>query len=203
MSDFREGDNIIITNHSEIIQGRFERYSEGDKVSVNCGNGPFFTTIDCIYHDDKRLISAAVQKAIEENQSKPVRKLRYFVDARVGCGAVRDREHERYDSSYQGLHRETPDVVEYVHAKIGEKEELYLNHVCYKMNFPEEVEENQSKPVRKVKRWINIEKSRGNVGNYILHQAEDEARDSAAVCDTGNYLKVAHEIEFDESKLEE
>ena len=200
MSDFREGDNIIVTNHTEIVQCGFERYSEGDKVSVNCGNGPFFTTIDCIYHDDKRLISAAVQKAIEENQSKPVRKLRYFVDARVGCGAVRDREHERYDSSYQGLHRETPDVVEYVHAKIGEKEELYLNNVCYKMNFPEEVEENQSKPVRKVKKYLNLFFSeRGR--KWQPHDTKKEAEN--AVHFNYKYILIAHEIEFDESKLEE
>ncbi len=41
---------------------------------------------------------------------------RYFVDIRGGCGAVRDRNHPKFDPSYQGLHQDTPDVVEYRHG---------------------------------------------------------------------------------------
>jgi hypothetical protein len=41
---------------------------------------------------------------------------RYFLDIRCGCAAVRDRNHPSYDESYQGLHHDTPDVVEYKHG---------------------------------------------------------------------------------------
>ena len=41
---------------------------------------------------------------------------RYFLDIRVGCAAVRDRKHTRYDETYPGLHQDTPDVVLYKHG---------------------------------------------------------------------------------------
>jgi hypothetical protein len=30
---------------------------------------------------------------------------RYFLDKRVGCAAVRDRQHPDYDETYPGLHQ--------------------------------------------------------------------------------------------------
>lgn len=36
---------------------------------------------------------------------------RYFIDERVGCIAVRDKENPDYDEDYQGLHPETIDVL--------------------------------------------------------------------------------------------
>lgn len=41
---------------------------------------------------------------------------RFFVDQRVGNIAVRDREHPQYNSSYPGLHQDTPDVIFYAHG---------------------------------------------------------------------------------------
>lgn len=42
--------------------------------------------------------------------------LRYFVDIRSGCAAIRDRHHPDYNPDYQGLHFDTIDVVEYKHG---------------------------------------------------------------------------------------
>lgn len=44
-------------------------------------------------------------------------KGRYFVDLRVGCVAVRDRE--KTDPMYQGLHSDTEGVVWYRHGRDG------------------------------------------------------------------------------------
>lgn len=41
-------------------------------------------------------------------------KTKYFVDIRLGCGAIRNRLHPDYDLDYQGLHDTTADVVEYI-----------------------------------------------------------------------------------------
>jgi hypothetical protein len=38
---------------------------------------------------------------------------RFFIDERVGCIAVRDRQHPDYDPEYPGLHLDTPDVIFY------------------------------------------------------------------------------------------
>jgi hypothetical protein len=72
---------------------------------------------------------------IEEKQ------LRYFVDVRSGCAAVRDREHEKYDPTYPGLHSDTSDIFEYRHGYIGEdswnmkQEDIdYLNNLCDTLN---------------------------------------------------------------------
>jgi len=43
--------------------------------------------------------------------------MRYLLDIRNGCAAIRDTQHPKYDSSYQGLHHDTSDVVEYKHGK--------------------------------------------------------------------------------------
>ena len=42
---------------------------------------------------------------------------RYFIDERVGCIAVRDRE--KTDPEYQGLHADTPGVVEFWCGKLA------------------------------------------------------------------------------------
>lgn len=71
---------------------------------------------------------------------------RYFVDIRCGCGAVRDKWHESYDEDYQGLHSDTPDVVEYKQGytdngvwNIKDEDVKYLNDLCDRLN-------NQLKP---------------------------------------------------------
>ena len=73
------------------------------------------------------------------NQSRVIP--RYFVDIRVGCGAVRDKWHESYDEDYPELHSDTPDVVEYKHGYIDncvwnmwEKDVKYLNDLCERLN---------------------------------------------------------------------
>ena len=47
--------------------------------------------------------------------------LRYFVDERSGCVAVRDRKHPEYDPEYPGLHPDMPDVVLFWSTPIVEK----------------------------------------------------------------------------------
>lgn len=69
-------------------------------------------------------------------------KDRYFLDIRIGCAAVRDRQHPDYDESYPGLHGDTPDVVLYKHgsevAKVGwemrEEDIKELQDLCDKLN---------------------------------------------------------------------
>jgi hypothetical protein len=67
---------------------------------------------------------------------------RYFLDIRVGCAAVRDRQHPSYDESYPGLHQDTPDVVLYKHGKstygnweVSEEDILELQSLCDKLNI--------------------------------------------------------------------
>lgn len=38
---------------------------------------------------------------------------RFFVDKRVGCIAIRDRQHPEFDADHQGLDPHIPDVVEF------------------------------------------------------------------------------------------
>lgn len=45
-----------------------------------------------------------------------MKNLRYFVDQRAGCAAIRDSQHPNYNPNYQGLHFDTSDVVEYRHG---------------------------------------------------------------------------------------
>lgn len=66
---------------------------------------------------------------------------RYFVDVRIGCGAVRDKWHESYDEDYSGLHSDTPDVVEYKHGYIAsgvwrmkDEDVKYLIDLCEHLN---------------------------------------------------------------------
>ena len=69
-------------------------------------------------------------------------KLRYFVDIRTGCAAVRDRQHPDYDETYPGLHSDTHDVVLYKHGlKVTEvgwemrREDIReLEDLCDKLN---------------------------------------------------------------------
>lgn len=68
------------------------------------------------------------------------------------------------------------------------------------------IEENETKPVRKVKRWINFEKVDNYLdGKYYFHVTEEKARQTAEIrmsppseCD---YLIIAHGIEIEEDKL--
>ena len=53
---------------------------------------------------------------------------RFFIDKRAGCIAVRDRQHPQYDSTYQGLHFDTPDVICYFHGKQG-KDSWYVGNM--------------------------------------------------------------------------
>ena len=66
---------------------------------------------------------------------------RYFVDERAGCAAVRDREHCKYDPTYQGLHHNTSDVIEYKHGSVEggrwivDQDDLkHLHELCAKLN---------------------------------------------------------------------
>jgi hypothetical protein len=71
---------------------------------------------------------------------------RYFVDKRSGCVAVRDRQHESYDSNYQGLHSDTDDVVLYFGGLMMKADDKFkgwtvspldvdkCNKVCDKLN---------------------------------------------------------------------
>jgi len=74
---------------------------------------------------------------------------RFFVDLRSGIGAVRDRLHPYYDPEYNGLHSDTPDVIEhrtgYKDLKTGawimEQEAIdFLNEYCNSLNEKEEEE---------------------------------------------------------------
>jgi hypothetical protein len=56
------------------------------------------------------MITAALETASKDNK-------RYFVDVRVGCAAIRDRQHPSYNPEYHGLSSELEDVVEYVLGK--------------------------------------------------------------------------------------
>lgn len=63
-------------------------------------------------------------------------KDRYFVDVRVGCAAIRDRQHPGYDESYPGLHWNTPDVIAYKHGMsvVSEEDVKELEDLCDKLN---------------------------------------------------------------------
>lgn len=66
---------------------------------------------------------------------------RFFVDQRVGCVAVRDKKHPKYDPEYNGLHSHLPDVIYFAQGEYIEKEwsvgEMYVNKandVCQHLN---------------------------------------------------------------------
>lgn len=92
------------------------------------------------------MITAALETASKDNK-------RYFVDVRVGCVAIRDRQHPTYNPEYHGLSSELEDVVEYVEGKRefdlfvsddAEVERLYKR--CEQLNNDEETstpEENE------------------------------------------------------------
>jgi hypothetical protein len=69
-------------------------------------------------------------------------KDRYFLDIRIGCAAVRDRQHTDYDVSYPGLHGDTPDVVLYKHGLkasgagwiVSDEDIKELHDLCDKLN---------------------------------------------------------------------
>jgi hypothetical protein len=42
---------------------------------------------------------------------------RFFVDERIGCIAIRDREHPDFDKDHQGLDADLPDVVAFEMGK--------------------------------------------------------------------------------------
>lgn len=68
--------------------------------------------------------------------------MRFFVDIRSGCGAIRDRQHPDYDYDYQGLHNDTIDVVEYRQGyqikdnswSMKMEDINYLIDKCYELN---------------------------------------------------------------------
>lgn len=68
---------------------------------------------------------------------------RYFVDIRIGCGAVMDRQHPDYDESYPGLHQDTGGVVLYKHGlnpldkggwEMRQEDIEELQQLCDKLN---------------------------------------------------------------------
>jgi len=46
--------------------------------------------------------------------------IRFFIDERAGCIAVRDKKHPSYNPDYQGLHNDTADVIFYAHGNRNE-----------------------------------------------------------------------------------
>lgn len=105
---------------------------------------------------------------------------RYFVDQRGGCIAVRDREHPKHDPSYQGLHKNTIDVIEYRHGytandvwNVSEDDTKYMNNLCDWLN-------NKSKQMNTTKALEQIEQLETIVG-YIktLQREMDNANDAA------------------------
>ena len=58
---------------------------------------------------------------LPQNDTKLPVSNRFFIDERVGCIAVRDKKHPSYDPNYQGLHRDTVDVIFYAHGNKNEK----------------------------------------------------------------------------------
>lgn len=68
---------------------------------------------------------------------------RFILDVRVGCAAVRDTMHPRYNKDYPGLHHDTCDVVEYKHGykntengcwEMAEEDIKYLTNYCASLN---------------------------------------------------------------------
>jgi len=65
------------------------------------------------------------------------------VDLRSGCGAVRDKLHPKFNPDYQGLHKDTIDVVEYRHGfqdnilnswNMYQEDIDFLNEQCASLN---------------------------------------------------------------------
>ncbi len=66
---------------------------------------------------------------------------RYFIDIRIGCAGVIDRQHPKYDPDYPGLHPDTGGVVFYKHGYINngiwcmkEEDIQELQDLCDKLN---------------------------------------------------------------------
>lgn len=55
------------------------------------------------------------------------KKHRFFVDERLGCIAVRDRQHPKYSKDYPGLHFDTVDVICYIHGTRNEKNDWVIS----------------------------------------------------------------------------
>lgn len=102
------------------------------------------------------------QKGVDENT-------RYFVDIRGGCGAVRDRHHPKYDPTYQGLHSDTSDVVEYRHGFKNDRQEwgmslkdvADLRTLCDKINTEPEystVYNSDDAPIFRITDLLKTEK---------------------------------------------
>jgi hypothetical protein len=67
---------------------------------------------------------------------------RYFLDIRVGCAAVRDRQHPSYNETYPGLHPSMSDVILYKSGAwvidswvISEEDIEELKLTCDKLNI--------------------------------------------------------------------
>ena len=57
-------------------------------------------------------------KALSQDAVMP----RFFVDDRIGCIAIRDRQHSDFDLEHQGLDSELSDVVEFEMGKLVNNE---------------------------------------------------------------------------------
>ena len=79
--------------------------------------------------DQARLGDYRQSEDAERDAQKRSSKPRYYVDERVGCIAVRDRQNT--DPDYPGLHADTPGVVRY---RRGELNRQTCPHCHQEMN---------------------------------------------------------------------
>ena len=97
----------------------------------------FMDNFDCytIVHSEHAVATEepaiTLEKFIELLNTRPtelqqVESKRFFVDIRGGCGAIRDSQHPYYDKSYNGLHNDTPDVVEYLMGYYSEEHKCWM-----------------------------------------------------------------------------
>ncbi len=80
--DFREGDKVIIID-SGIFTGVVNKgVNENGKMSVDCGNGPFYLHMNHVFHDPNRKVMDVVKKSIEENEEIPKRMVKRYINIR-------------------------------------------------------------------------------------------------------------------------
>ncbi len=75
--EFREGDKVFVCDDNSINIDIFDTWEDG-KCRLQYSKK--LIAKNRIYHDHDRKISAAVQKAIEENETKPARKVKRWVN---------------------------------------------------------------------------------------------------------------------------
>ena len=76
------------------------------------------------------------KKVSTEAENPPLRKgvimPRFFIDERVGCIAIRDRQHPDFDIEHQGLDSELPCVVKFEMGKLVNNEWIVIDETIKK-----------------------------------------------------------------------